>query len=537
MKKKLAVATTAVLAMTMCLSMTACKDKASVGALLPKVAGKYSTTVTTITEGFSSTTDYEASYADSNGVVILKKSAKNTSIDTNAVTTYYTLYNVAKNTTVIQDQAEPISRINDTLYYTENLVENTYTLYDSASGVYASGVEGMVDEEKDIFVRKNGARIYVAPNGTVKEETNPFEKIVSSDADEVGDYYLDGNLQSGILDVYNEKGDLKHSVNLMVELNVSANAKLSATWAIGNKLFFQTTRVLPEAEEEYDYYVADTKIDLDTYSYDLKKGSGKELKNFEYLIDTSDEWNISYPNDNTVIAKVQKITDGSLSQSYVQSFNANGKVAVDLQKLVPGAIDCEVVEDKIALIDTAGYGYIYKGSKRVATIPNGYGVRGNYVYRYDRTNNTLNVYDFKGNAVLNVENVVNDYYYYLRNTYDGNLIYSVKPETTETTPVTYASLYVFDTKTGISNLIGTNSESVTYNSFNSSYYYTVRTGSGETATSATHFYGCDTVINGIVEEIARTDDTETGKSYCVYSAEANGVTTYYSVVVTSPYVK
>lgn len=526
MKKKLAVATTAVLAMTMCLSMTACKDKASVSDLIPKIKGSYSTTVTTITN-FSADANYRQTtgYADSNGVVVLAKTAKNVT-DPTAVITYYSLYNVATNTTIVDNVAEPIVRLNDTLYYAQNAVDNTYTLYDSASGAaYASAIEGTLGN--GVFTRKNGARIYVAPNGTVKEETNPFAKIVSPYASEVGDYYLDGDLEEGIFDVYNEKGDLKHSVNLMIELNISEDAELDADWAIGNKLFFQTVRVLPETEEEYDFYVEGDKIDLDTYTYDLKKGSGKELKNFDYYV------NYAYAmNDSTAVASVQKINDGALSQEYMQSFNASGKVAVDLQKLVPGATDFYFVsEDKIALFDASGYAYIYKGSKRVATIPAEYDVAGNYVYDYDYSHQTLNIYDFKGNAVLNQENVVER-----SSTYDGNLIYSVKPEPTDATPVTYKSLYLFDVEKGTSTLIGTDSDTVSYD--NGGLGYTVATVSGETTTYKTYSYGTSTVIDGMLDEpVAYSQDYETGKMYAVFATEANGVTTYYSIVVTTPYEK
>lgn len=540
MKKKLAIATTAVLAMTMCLSMTACKDGASASALLPKMAGKYSTTVSTITN-FSADAYYEQdeySYADSNGVVVLKKMAKTPSTDPNAINTYYSLYNVEKNAIVLQDQAEPIHQLNDTLYYAENSIENTYTLYDSASGVYVSGVEGMADTTSGVFVRKNGARIYVAPNGKVKEETNPFAKIVSLNPREVGDYYLDfsGPMTSGIFDVYNEKGEWKDSVNLKIELNISADAATQQYWTIGNKIFFQTLRALPAMEEEYDYSLGDTKYDLDTYSYDLKKGSGKELKNFDYFVEDMlpgepQEAVLSY-NDSTIIATVQKIDDGALSQSYLQSFNASGKVAVDLQKLVPGAIGCRPVsEDKIALFDTSGYAYIYKGSKRVATIPSGYQVAGNYVYHYDGMDDTLDIYDFKGKSILNAENVT-DY----SRTYNDNLIYSVQPEPTDATQVTYASLYVFDVKKGTSTLIGTNSDTVEYEDMGLGY--TVTTKSGETMTYKTYFYDSSTVIDGMIDApVAYSEDYETGKMYAVFATEANGTTTFYSVVVTSPYEK
>ena len=526
MKKKLAVATTAVLAMTMCLSMTACKGKANVGDLLPKMKGNYSTTVSTVTN-FSSDANYEQTtdYADSNDVIVLAKTAKNP-VDLLSVITYYSLYNVAKNMTVVDNVAEPIVRLNDTLYYSQNVVDNTYTLYDSARGVYATGVEGTVSI--GVFTRKNGARIYVAPNGKVKEEHNPFVKVVPANAYEIGDYYISGSIGAGIFDVYSEKGELKKSVNLPIELNISTDAELAypeSRWTIGNKIFFQTERVLPDAEEEYDYFVDGDKIDLDTYVYDLKKGSGKELKNFDYLV--TETFSI---NDQTIIAYVQKVDDNSLSPKYVQSFNASGKVAVDLQKLVPGATDVDVVdEDRLALSDRSGYTYIYKGAKRVATIYGDYDIAGNYAYDYNEMDKTLDIYDFKGNAILNVEDVI-DY----SHTYDGNLTYTVKPEATDIT--TYDSLYVFDVKKGVSTLIGTNTDTVRYE--DEGLGYTVTTVSATATTVETHFYSNNTVINGgFNAPIVSAYNDETGKSYAIFATEVNGVTAYYSIIVSTPYVK
>jgi hypothetical protein len=439
------------------------------------------------------------------------------------VTTYYSLYNVEKNTFIVDNVAEPIEQINDTLYCTLNVIDNQYTLYDSASGVYATGVEGAYIN--GIFTRKNGARIYVAPNGKIKEESNPFVKVIPADAYEIGDYYVSGSMNDGIFDVYNEKGELKHSVNMPIELNISVDAELNTYWMIGNKIFFQTERVLPAMEEDYDYFVNNEKIDLDTYYYDLKKGSGKELKNFDYFIE--DCYSM---NDSTVIAEVQKIADGSLSQTYVQSFNASGKVAVDLQKLVPGATDVDMVdENRIALSDSSGYTYIYKGKKRVATIYGDFDIAGNYAYNYDYTNETLDIYDFKGNAVLNLENVIE-----FSHTYDGNLTYSVKPEVVDAP--TYASLYVFDVKTGVDTCIGTDSETVKYE--DEGLGYTVTTLTGSATTVQTYFYDSDVVINGALNRrIASTTNYETGKSYAVFATEVNGITTYYSLLVTSPYVK
>lgn len=526
MKRKIAIATTAVLAMAMCFSMTACKEK-SVSKLLPSYKGSYSTTVNTLT-GFSADVDYdqETYEADSNGVVVLSKTATNAAAGA-TVTTYYSLYNVFTNTTIVDNVAESIERLNDTLYYAVNAVDNTYTLYDSASGVYASAVKGAANADTGVFTRENGTRIYVAPNGDVKEETNPFEQVVSANAYEIGDYYVEfTDMESGIFDVYNAKGELKKSANLMIELGVSADAETVANWTVGNKIFFQTIRELPDADEDYDFYVEETKYELNTYSYSIKKGEGKKLKDFKYIVNDTDSY-----NDSSVIATVQKVTDKSLSQEYVQSFDGDGKVLVDLQKLVPGANDFDIIDiDKLALYDGTGYKYIYKGEKRLAKLPKSYHVMGNYVFNPSNAmNGTLNIYDFKGNSVLTVENLAD-----INGTYDGNLIYSVKAEETETTPVTYASHYIFDAKKGTSTLIGTDSETVSYDA--EGLGYTVTTISGETETSVYHFFDCDTTITGDIDSIASVE-SEDGKEYSIIEVENNGTSTFYSVVVSYPHAK
>ena len=527
MKKKLAVATTAVLAMTMCLSMTACKDKASVGALLPKVKGSYSVSVTPVS-GFNNDITYDQiSSKDSNNVIILTKSSE--------TTTYYSLYNVQNNTTLIDNVAEEISRINNTLYATYNDVSKNYTLYDSSStSALYTNIEGAIDEEKGIFVCNDGTRIYSTPNGKVKEERNPFEKILSSDAEEVGDYYLDGDIEEGTFDVYNEKGDLKHSVNLKIELNISANAELDTYWAIGNKLFFQTTRALPEAEEDYDYYVADTKWDLDTYSYDLKKGSGRELKNFDYHV------NYAYAmNDNTAVAYVQKIADGSLSQSYMQSFNANGKVAVDLQKLVPGTTACAPIsKDTLRIYDrTTGYSYLYKGSKRIAEVPLGYEINENFIYKYFNSN--LNIYDFNGNLLLNEKNVT-DYNF----TYTGDIIYSVLPESNDTS-TTYESYYLFDISKKISTLLGTESATIRISTSSNGdiehrdYYYSI-TNSITGKTDYHFFDNNNTVITANIDGYKRVlsyEDDESGSNTYIVKITNDTTVSYYEIVRNSYYVK
>ena len=540
MKKKLAVATTAVLAMTMCLSMTACKDKASVSDLLPKMKGSYSVSVTPLTDFVSGTMYSSNAEPDSNMVIIMTK----TSAD--GLSSKSGLYNVKTNKFVIDDipSSDNLQQIDNTLYASYNATSLTWTLYDSTKGVYASSVEGTIDTENDIFVCKDGKRIYSTPSGAIKETTSAFDKILTTNW-EIGDYYLDGSIYNGVFDVYNEKGELKNSVNLTTELNISADAELSNYWTIGNKIFFQTERVLPEDEEEYDYYVEGDKIDLDTYSYDLKKGSGKELKKFEYVVQSED-----CINDDTIIATVQKITDGSLSQRYIQSFNASGKVAVDLQKLVPGAIAAESSADNKALLiaDKSNTVYVYEGAKRVATIPNGYGpnpaypsdvdfkimVMGDYVYKIDYTSKELNIYDFKGNSVLENDNVK------FAGAALDNVIYSVTPEQTDINTPVYASYYIFDTEKGISTLIGTNSETKSY-IFDMERPYCYVVADKTTLKGDIHFFENDTVITGASETETVFDytvyDDENGKMYDIIGVEKDSVVSYYSIVVSYPYEK
>ncbi|MBQ8885018.1 MAG: hypothetical protein IJY62_01400 [Clostridia bacterium] len=528
MKKKLTVVIAAALTITTCLSMTACKGSNSVSGLIPKTKGKYSIAVKEITN-FSSEFNYsKIQSADSNGVVLLSKTAKNVSDPATAIPTY-TLYNVGKNKDVVSDVTETIEQINDTLYCTYNSAAETYTLYDSASGVYASDVNGTIDDINGIFTYKDGTRIYVAPNGKVKKETNPFDKILSKNATKIGDYYLEQANEDGTLDIYNKKGEWKRTVNLKTELDIPATATLTSTWTVENRIFFQITRALPDTETDYDYYENATKWDLDTFYYNFERGTSKELKKFNYYVSNVNQY--SSWNDRTAVATVQKINDKALGQKHVQSFNKNGKVAVDLQKLVPGATSAFLIDtEKIALFNGTDYAYVYKGAKRVATIPSSYQLIGNYVYDYSYSDQTLDIFDFKGKSVLSVEGSVPE-----STTYNQQLIYSVKPKVTEETPTTYTSFYVFNPKKGTSTLIGTNSETVTYEP--DEFGYNVQTVSGAVTTNEYHFYGCDTVLNGEFDELFSYYNLNKGKAYTIIEVENNGVTAFYSIVVSFPYIK
>ena len=241
------------------------------------------------------------------------------------------------------------------------------------------------------------------------------------------------------------------------------------------------------------------------------------------------------PASGKTLRIVQKFEDGKLGAYYAQSFDANGKIVVDLQKLVPGAIGAYPMnEDTVGIVDNNGYFYFYKGTKRVGTASDDFEITEKYAYRYDSNNQTLNVYDFDGKAVLNSENVISA----LR-LYNDNIVYSVKPKTTTENPVTYASLYLFNTNTGENKLIGTNSETVTYEA-TGKFCYTVTTTNDSVTTTKTYFYYSSTVLNFDISDsdlIASGNNFETRTEYNLFSVEENETTVYYSVKITSPYTK
>lgn len=343
-----------------------------------------------------------------------------------------------------------IRKLNDGLYYVKkteyrrtkaNDIWSNWkkgdTKYDifSRSGVVVSGVEGEI--VNGMFVQDNGTRIYVDFQGNIVKEEDPLANILvwGNKPTEVGEYlFYDEN-------VYTKDGEYVRKFNPTYEFNLSAAEKPMAMWSVGSKYFMQTLTLLPENEKKYDVMMS-SRIELDgnlggtnvwfegensdgaqkynvtTYCYDVDKEKVKEV-DFDYFVYDGE----SYDNKDVAILWCAEIVDKEISQvAFVQAFNEKGKVAVDLQKLAPGATDYTYYTDYAVLTNAyTGIQTVVKAKKAVGTFVAGtVNYKNNIAYKNDDNAKNLYIYDLDGTLKKTV------HYTYFENLDDGNFYYQTK---------------------------------------------------------------------------------------------------------------
>lgn len=393
MKKSVALLTSALLATTVVVGAASCASK-DVSKLLKEV--EYSENTKTLS---ALTKDDVLNAVDNQGLMVVSKVNKDA--EENEVSTTYKLFDVIANAyvsgaevTVALELPENIDSLltysvnsqiirqaNGFYYSTKKTYtrESTevafdllnpdkieYTLY-GKNGKVAENVEGAF-EGSYVFTAKDGARYYLDVNANVSTESDPLARIVTlSDGNymmEIGDYLVDET--DGIYTVYDQNGKYVRTVNGVYEMEIPATiTDEPAIWSVGNYMFMQYSLELPESEKKYDYIDngADgaLKYDLVTKRYDLEKGKVKDI-DMEYLVvDTESAMSM---NDETTILSVSEIKDEQImSAELVQSFDKNGNVAVDLQKLVPGAYSVQAASDEYIVLESGDMDYVVKGKE------------------------------------------------------------------------------------------------------------------------------------------------------------------------------
>ena len=315
---------------------------------------------------------------DRNGMAII--TTKNYNKKGTELESYtYSLFNLKTNTTVHTEEFDvyeigddekysPIMQRTSGFYYStieyyDNLqVESTeYTLYDK-SGTAFTELEG--NFEGNVFVDNSYNRYYLNVDGKIVKESNPLA-IICASAEKVGDYYVSNGF------IFDGDGKLVRSANsIQAEMEIPVTASGGAEWIVDNYFFVQYRQLLPESEKNYDFLMREDdvaqKYDLVTKRYDIKKGKVKEI-DLDFLVERQEN---AY-NDESIILRGYKIVDKQVVEnSIVQSFDKNGDVLTDLQKLVPGASDVNYVsESALVLDDMSGTHHVIQKSKVVATFP------------------------------------------------------------------------------------------------------------------------------------------------------------------------
>lgn len=267
---------------------------------------------------------------------------------TTVYTTDWMLYDLVLGNVVRKTTDIPILKKTTGLYYIEETDTSGEDSVDKTTffgrGGFSETVEGAPAYDGDwdeIVVLSGDRRLYVDPNGALAYEDNPvknvltWQKIDHSYLRKAGDlrYGLDDD--DGILDIADPKtGEMKR-VCLDPIFGVPENAEENYDWTVGEKIFVQYVTELPKDAQSYDFYDSDGKYNVDTYVYDMRTGDHSVLGDFNFLVD------FAVDGKDYAILDGKYFENGHCRKSdVVQSFDKDGKVFVDLQKVWPGMTGC-----------------------------------------------------------------------------------------------------------------------------------------------------------------------------------------------------
>lgn len=333
----------------------------------------------------------------------------------------------------------------------------TYTLY-GKNGVIAENLKGIVDTNNGTFTTKDGEVYYVDVNGDVKSTKDPLAKYMTatSNYNKVGDYYYNSQ-GNGLYNIYDANGNYVRNFDMYTEFEMPMTMG-QTTWTVGNRLFVQYYEMLPENEKKYDvmmtmamyeetamlFYDGMQKYNVVTKYYDVEKDKVKEI-DFDYIVNND----VSQDNESIAVLEVSEIKDKQITKKgLVQSFNEKGKVAVDLQKLVPGATNYSYNKknDYVKLSD-GDMDYICQGKEVIGKFPTGKVTYSNNVaYTKNSNGSFLYIYNLSGSVAeaIELDDVVNniDGCAALMN---GDIVYESD-----------GGIYVYDTRNKSSNCVAVN---------------------------------------------------------------------------------
>ena len=232
--------------------------------------------------------------------------------------------------------------------------EPTYTYYGKSGVVKTSNelIKPPVNSSDRSVTFADGTMLVVADDGTVNTYRLGIKPVFTPETFmEYKDVYVQ-QLGSSSYRVWNAEGEIVREVDLSKELSVPESASSPATWTVGNSMFIQYAVALPLDAADYDFTEDMYKYDLVTKSYNFENGKVTE-HNFDGIVDagTNGEKIIYSPySDDGVFLSVQKIENKQPGASAtLQYYGEDGKVLVDVQKLLPEANDVTVYGEYVVL--------------------------------------------------------------------------------------------------------------------------------------------------------------------------------------------
>ena len=153
-----------------------------------------------------------------------------------------------------------------------------------------------------------------------------------------------------VVKVYDKSGKALRLVN-MENLVPGSNAEVVA--ATKKAVLLQELKELPADASDYDFYEGADKGALVHYKYDWKSGKVTEVE-LGYVLDASDGSGLVGMVTDIFSMSVAKIDgDKALVDGGVVFFDSDMNVVCDLNDIMPGATDIEVVGDLLKITDGA----------------------------------------------------------------------------------------------------------------------------------------------------------------------------------------
>ena len=473
MKKTKIVALTASLALSasLVLGMTACE-----GGVNSLYGDDYTYTAPTMTVTTLGALDgYTVDSMDKFGVITAHKEVTTDPTDTEPAETEttYLLYDATASKQIAsvtrtgrfsQNVFSPLTHNNVPcgLYRlqttSETTGETTYTYYAKSGSVKTtdeSGTQG-TENGKTTVTFSDGSVLVVAEDGTVNTYTLGIKPVFMPEAfEEYKDVYVQ-RLGSSSYRVWNAEGEIVREVDLDKEMKIPAVAFPVQTWTVGNSYFEQYMVALPDDAADYDFIYGGLsgstsaslfKMDLVTKSYNYENGKVTE-HNFDGVVDSGTIGKSPYSDDG-VFLTVSKIENKQLSTSAtLQYYGEDGKVLVDVQKLLPEANDVTVYGEYVVLESPATISvYNMDGELLGSADASAVTFEGGY---FVRKGSTTIVYNLEGEQVFSgktssaaygekqYQGIANGLIYYTIETKDAATSENPLPSTTTTTVYTYS---------------------------------------------------------------------------------------------------
>ena len=214
---------------------------------------------------------------------------------------------------------------------------------------------GVLYTDKNVF--------YCTPDGTPVQAESLSAPVLTANCVRCGDVYYD--MEDEMIYTFKKDGEFR-AAEPVQKIVPDRNSEEVASWEVDGKLFLQYSAAVPDDSAKYTYYddTARSKMKLVTRSYDLSSGKVKSYDDFGYVAE-----DLLSAEDDYVVLAVRRVTEDKLLSDYanLQTFGKDGKVYVDLQKLLPGA-EGLVIHDGYVFLSAGDVTKVYKGSSLRGTV-------------------------------------------------------------------------------------------------------------------------------------------------------------------------